>query len=90
MNLKNERSKIYLYGKTILAAGVIILGIVFFMSSDKNSRSAYTVISIQQLLLSSMIVLLGTQEVVAKKNKLGYLNYLIAGFIFVIFIMRMF
>lgn len=90
MDFKNEKSKIYLFGKIFLAAGVIILGIMFFMSSDKNSRLAYRIISIQQLLLSLMMVLLGTQEVVAKKNKSGYLSYLIGGFIFIVFIIRMF
>lgn len=90
MDFRDEKSKVYLFGKTFLAAGVIILGIIFFISSNKDSRLAYTVISLQQLLLGLMMGLLGAQEVVAKKNKLGYLNYLVSAFIFVVFIMRIF
>lgn len=86
MNFKNEKSKIYTFGFMILGIAIIITSAMVII---RHLQTPF-LISISQLSLILFMMLLGTREVVAKRNKMGYLNYMAAIFISSVLIMRVF
>lgn len=88
MDLTNEKSKIYLFGKIVLGLGFVILSIITFMNNNSDSRLLAIINDIRLIFISLFMFLLGTQEVVAKQNKIGYLNYLVGGLMLSLVITR--
>lgn len=86
MSFKNEKSKIYTFGIMILGIATIISNAILLI---RHLQTPF-LISISQLSLILFMMLLGTREVVAKRNKMGYLNYMAAIFMSIVLIMRVF
>ncbi|KPU26969.1 hypothetical protein TR13x_07525 [Caloranaerobacter sp. TR13] len=84
MDFKNEKSKIYKIGGTFLRLGVIISSVIVILNKDIDTKFRLSVI--MQIFFILFMVLLGTQELMARRNKIGYVYYFIAGLIFWIFI----
>ena len=84
MDLKNEKSNVYKVGLPITAIIAMTSAIVALMTNPSDAL----LLNLQQLFMSGFMLLLGTQNVIAKKNKYGYFLYVVAVFNFVVFITR--
>ncbi|MBS4534112.1 hypothetical protein GOQ29_00610 [Clostridium sp. D2Q-14] len=61
MNFKNEKAKLYLFGKIFIGLLIIIFGFVYFVNISNRELTA-RILGIQQILLILLMILLGTQE----------------------------
>jgi len=85
MDFRNEKSKIYRLGCRFFSIAVLVFVILYFL--NKNNRIlANKLFIMQQLSLSLLLILSGTREIFAKKDKMGYFNYLVGGAILSIII----
>jgi len=84
MDLRNEKSKIYGLGCRFFSIAVIVLGIVYFINR-RNRELANNLFIIQQISLGSLFILSGTRKIFAEKDKKGYFDYFIGGFILIIY-----
>ncbi len=66
----------------------VIIAMISAIVALKTNPSDALLLNMQQFSMSILMLLLGTQYVIARKNKYGYFLYVVAVFNFVVFITR--
>ncbi|WBW95972.1 hypothetical protein [Oceanirhabdus sp. W0125-5] len=73
MELRNEKSKIYILGCSFLRAAVFGLALIYFINRS-NRELAKKLFVIQQISLGLFFILSGIRKVSAQKDKKGYFD----------------
>ncbi len=81
MDFKNKNLKLYNIIKGILGGIVIVLSILHFITNAMG-----IILNSLKLFYIIFMILIGVEEVVFKKNKIGYLFFLVAVVVILTFI----
>ncbi|WFD10668.1 hypothetical protein [Tepidibacter hydrothermalis] len=78
LDYKNENWWVYNLGIIVCGVGLIIVGIIRFLNrKNLGSESVFILMNIPDIMSIIGFGLLGTREVFAKNERIGYLYYFI-------------
>lgn len=88
IDFKNEKSKIYLFIDIFEICVIIIYMICFF--TNRDTLIGFKLFDIGLIIFGLYKLLIGTQRLIAQKNKRGYFDCLLAIFCLAVFIKHIF